>query len=65
MPKHRFNLKFKNEQLVCACLFGNPRCGTFKACEAQELNYNPFEDARECMDHSAYTREHGAIKQIK
>ena len=66
MPKHRFNLKFVDDELRCACLFGHPRCQKFWTCEVQELNYNPFEGVESCMEARVYKRApSGAMKEIK
>lgn len=61
--KFKFNTRWIEKKLECACLFGNPGCDRFRKCEVLEFIFKPFDDIKECIGHDSYKRHRGAIKQ--
>lgn len=59
--RYKFNTRWKEKELQCACLFGNPGCDRFKVCEVLEFSLKPYEGINECMDHDSFERRHGVI----
>ncbi|TCO69515.1 hypothetical protein EV214_13139 [Marinisporobacter balticus] len=64
MGKYKFNTRWNEDELKCACLFGNPGCDRFKTCETLELTLNPYGDIEECMKARKYKRKKGALRQM-
>lgn len=63
MSKYKFNTRWNNKELRCACLYGNPACDRYKTCEVLELTLNPYNDVKECMKERSYKRIGGALRQ--
>lgn len=62
--KYKFNTRWNENILKCACLFGNPACDRYKKCEVLELILEPYTDIEKCMKHRSYKRIRGKIQQL-
>ena len=57
-----FLSKWEGQDLVCACMFFNPKCNS-KECEEIELSLLPYENLEQCMKERKYQRVNGALRQ--
>ena len=53
---------FKDNEIECCCPPKN-KCSKDKGCELLDFTLDPYADIKECMKHSSYKRNKGAIKQ--
>lgn len=63
--KFKFNTRWKDNELKCACLYGNPGCDRFKTCEVLEFSLDPYADVEEVMKERSYRRNKGSLKQVR
>lgn len=63
--KFKFNTRWDGDNLICACLFGNPCCDRFKKCEVQYLTHDPYEDIEQVMKERSYKKVKGSYRQVR
>jgi hypothetical protein len=63
--KYKFNTRWKDKELKCSCLYGNPTCDRFRSCEVLEFTLNPYDGVEQVMKERSYKRDKGSIKQVR